>query len=82
MLYRIIFWDQYSSDDANTNHIQSQHSDVLVVSCDLVTSVPMHLLTEFHSAHHSTLTCLLSQRPTSQDDAHRKASTAAGEPTH
>ena len=58
---------------------QPQHSDVLVVSCDLVTTVPLHLLTEFHSCHHSTLTCLLSQPPWLQEDMQRKASSAAGE---
>ena len=33
--------------------------DLLVLSCDLVTSVPLHLLADFHRAHNSTLTALL-----------------------
>jgi translation initiation factor eIF-2B subunit gamma len=57
--------------------LKPQHSDVLVVSCDLVTTVPLHLLTEFHSCHHSTLTCLLSQPPQLQEDAQRKANSTA-----
>lgn len=58
---------------------QHQHSDILVVSCDLVTTVPLRRLTEFHSCHHSTLTCLLTHPPTPQDDAQRKTHAPAGE---
>lgn len=58
---------------------QPQHSDVLVVSCDLVTSIPVQLLTDFHSCHHSTFTCLLSRSPPQQEDTHRKTAASAGE---
>lgn len=59
--------------------LQHQHSDILVVSCDLVTTVPLRLLTEFHSCHQSTLTCLLTHPPAPPDDAQRKTHAPAGE---
>ena len=56
-----------------------QHSDVLVVSCDLVTYVQVHLLIEFHSCHQSTLTCLLSNSsPSLEEASHRKHVAAVG----
>ena len=59
--------------------LQHQHSDILAVSCDLVTTVSLRLLTEFHSCHHSTLTCLLTHPPAPQDDSQRKTHASAGE---
>ena len=60
-------------------YFQLQHSNILVVSCDLVTSVQVHLLMEFHSCHQSTLTCLLAHSTNSQEESTiRKHSPAVG----
>ena len=59
--------------------MQPQHSDVLVVSCDLVSSVQVHLLMEFHACCQSTLTCLLAESATTQEEpAVRKYNSAVG----
>ncbi|CAI8013772.1 Translation initiation factor eIF-2B subunit gamma [Geodia barretti] len=57
--------------------LKLQHSDVLVVSCDLITSVQVHLLMEFHSCHQSTLTCLFANSSSLQEEgSHRKQTSA------
>ena len=34
-------------------------SDLVVVSCDLITDVPLHRLADLHRTHNSTVTMLL-----------------------
>ena len=38
-------------------------SDLLVVSCDLICDLPLHLLADLHRTHDATVTMLLSQLP-------------------
>lgn len=44
----------------------------MLVSCDLVTTFPLHTLTLFHHAHHSTVTALFYQPPKEDEDVVRK----------
>lgn len=46
-----------------------------MVSCDLVTAFPLHTLTLFHHAHHSTITALFYQPPKMDEDLVRKKTT-------
>ena len=48
-----------------------------MVSCDLITTFPLHHLTLFHHAHHSTLTALFHQPPQPNEDLVRKKATGA-----
>lgn len=73
-----VFYKQNSTPVKVYIFFQPQHSNVLVVSCDLVTSVPLSLLTEFHTCHDSTLTCLFSQSPIPSDDTHQKYTNMTG----
>lgn len=50
----------------------TQADDVLVISCDLVTSVQLHLLTDHHSTHGSTLTTLLVRPPDQTEETRKK----------
>ncbi len=43
--------------------------DVLLMSCDLVTSFSLSSLTLFHHSHHSTLTALLIRPPQANEDS-------------
>ena len=38
-------------------------TDLLVVSCDLVTTLPLHRLADLHRTYDASLTILLSQTP-------------------
>lgn len=44
----------------------------MLVSCDLVTTFPLHSLMLFHHARHSTVTALLHQPPKLEDVMHKK----------
>lgn len=44
----------------------------MLVSCDLVTTFPLHALTLFHHAHHSTVTALFYQPPKLDEDMRKK----------
>ena len=45
---------------------------MLLVSCDVVTTVSLHTLTLFHHAHHSTFTALVLKPPSNEDDTLRR----------
>ncbi len=47
-------------------------SDVLVMSCDVVTTIPLHLLTDHHCCHASTLTALLVTPPKPTEEQTKK----------
>lgn len=44
----------------------------MLVSCDLLTTFPLHTLILFHHAHHSTFTTLFYQPPNLDEDVTRK----------
>lgn len=44
----------------------------MLVSCDLVTSFPLHTLMLFHHSRHSTVTALFYQPPKCDEDVVRK----------
>ena len=44
-------------------------TDVLVVSCDLVTYFPLHLLADVHRTNDATLTMLVAPAPNISDTA-------------
>lgn len=48
-------------------------NDVILLSCDLVSSFPLHMLTEFHVHHNATLTALLVRPPKERDDIKKKS---------
>ena len=48
--------------------------DVMLISCDLVTTFPLHTLILFHHAHHSTVTALFNQPPQINEEIVRKKS--------
>lgn len=47
-------------------------SDVILISCDLVTPFSLRTLTLFHHMHHSTLTALFLRPPPLDGDPMRK----------
>ena len=56
----------------------SIQSDVLVISCDLVTTVPLHLLADFHRSHSSTLTALFVRPTLHAEEQRRKTTSTTG----
>ena len=48
-------------------------NDVILLSCDLVTSISLHTLTEFHVRHNCTLTSLMVRPPPKEDDTRKKS---------
>ena len=51
---------------------------MLILSCDLVTNVPLHLLADAFRTHHSTIAILLSPVP----DAEQEASSSKNKSSH
>ena len=53
-------------------------ADMLILSCDLVTNVPLHLLADVFRTHNSTTAILLSPQP----DAEQEAGSNKNKPSH
>ena len=51
--------------------------DIVLVSCDLVTTIPLQTIMLFHHTHNSTVTALLNQPPQAAEDVVRKKNTGA-----
>jgi len=51
----------YFTATAETNHYVFLQTDILVVSCDLITDIPLHNLFELHRIHQSCITSMFSQ---------------------
>ena len=62
--------------DVSSDYFQHKHSDILVLSCDLVTLVELRRLAELHACRQSTLTCLFTHP---QDDTLHKPQAFSGE---
>ena len=67
-MYSVVLELQYSLKSC-FEHLLLLQGDMLVVSCDVITDMPLHLLADVHRTNDATVTMLLSPGPDTTDAA-------------